>query len=256
MKPIFKRVLKWIGILVLVPLVVALVAYIYIRREMPGHTAPSSPPGKIEVSGDPTLDALRRGLEYLRVHQETDGHFVAGRLSPKPAFTALVVEAFLTSPDGYTIDKHPFLRKAVDGIVAEQKESGSIHSEIPGMSFKSYSTSVALLALNRVKDQRYAAVITKAAHYLKGDQHPSGSVNEGGFGYGGGSRADLNNTCTILEALEASGIPKDDPVYKNARAFIAHCQNRNESNELECVGWGGGVEDAVEEQLSAPLACR
>ncbi|MBN2714168.1 MAG: terpene cyclase/mutase family protein [Planctomycetes bacterium] len=235
-----RKVIKWLLVIAAVFGVIGAVLGLYIYKEWPSHSTPSTPPEQIKLSGDPTLDSIRKGLEFLRVHQEQDGNFVSGSLAPKPAFTSLAVEAFITSPDGYSVKKDPFLRKAVDAIVAEQKKSGSINTEIPGMSFKSYSTSVSLVTLTKIKDEQYKPYIEKATAYLKKDQQPAGSLSEGGFGYGDGSRADLNNTCTILDALESAGVPKDDPVWENARTFIARCQNRSESNDQEWAENDGG----------------
>src|SRR4029453_18127244 len=50
-------------------------------------------------------------------------------------------------------------------------------------------------------------------------------VKYGGAGYGGSSRPDLSNTAYLIDALQASGIAKDDPVMKKAIIFISRCQN-------------------------------
>jgi squalene-hopene/tetraprenyl-beta-curcumene cyclase len=54
----------------------------------------------------------------------------------------------------------------------------------------------------------------------------------GGVGYDQKSRPDLSNTQFFIDALIASGIPKDDPAVKNALKFVSRCQNLpGESND-------------------------
>jgi squalene-hopene/tetraprenyl-beta-curcumene cyclase len=235
-----KTILKVLGIVFAVLLVLALAGYAYYKLEKPGHSTPTSQPQVVAPSTDQTLDSIRRGLGFLKVHQEADGNFVTGKLAPKPAFTALVVDAFIGSPDKYKIAEHPFLQKALAAIVSEQKENGGIYSPIPVMSFSSYSTAIALTALAHAHDEKYAPVIARATQFLKKDQHTAPGVSQGGFGYGDGSRPDLNNTCSILDALKEAGVPEDDPVWQNATAFINRCQNRSETNDQEWAGEDGG----------------
>lgn len=235
-----RPVLKILAILALLGIAVVVGGGVYIYTQMPSHSAPTATPEAVQPSGDPVLDGIRRGLAYLKVHQEEDGHFVSGRLAPKPAFTGLVVDAFVTSPDRYVIEKHPFLKNAMAAILTDQKEDGSIHSEIPGMSFSAYSTAVALMALKQADSEKYAPAIQEATVFLKGGQVEDEGTGQGGFGYQPGSRPDLNNTCMILDALDQAGVPKDDPVWEKAQAFITRCQNRSESNDQSWAGDDGG----------------
>lgn len=224
--PRVKKIL--VAVLLLVAVIAGLVIYVVVN--MPSHTK-----GVIEkttASGDKLRDAIRRGLAFLKSRQEKDGNFVMGRFSPKPAFTALVIDAFINSPEKYKIDEHPFLIKATEALVAAQHKDGSIHSDIPVMSFSNYTTALAVVALKETGDPRFAPIIAKARTHLKGTIHESTGANDvtaGGFGYQPGSRPDLNNTTTVLEALD--GIPKDDPIYAQVRKFISNTQNRSESNK-------------------------
>ncbi len=241
------RVRKWLGILIIVLLVVTAVLGVYVALEMPGHTTP--PEGSVESAlaeirtrapaaepGSPLeeelLASIQKGLAFLKAHQEGDGHFVTGRLAPKPAFTALAVSAFRNSPHRYRVDEHPFLKKAVQAILASQKDNGSIHADIPGMSFSNYSTGLALVALQEIGDPALRPTVDKAAAYLKLGTHKGGEgdPHAGGAGYNPGARPDLNNTMTVAEALHKSGIPEDDPVFKEIEAFVTNTQNRPESN--------------------------
>ena len=231
------RGMKWAGALIGILL---LLGGGYVWLEWPSHSEPSAAPKKITPSGDPVLDAIRRGLAFLQVHQEEDGNFVIGGLAPKPAFTSLVIDAFVTSPDKYRVSEHAFLQRAVDALVAEQKESGAIYTKIPGMSFRNYGTAVSVVALNHADPEKYAPVIAKAIAFLKKTQNLTEGEGQGGFGYDAGSRPDLNNTWSVAEALKEAGVPEDDPVWKNIEAFVARSQNRSESNKQTWAEDDGG----------------
>ena len=81
------------------------------------------------------------------------------------------------------------------------------------------------------RDHRFDTLIKNAAEYLKKDQWDekegvdATSPKYGGSGYGAKSRPDLSNTAYFLEALEAAGIPKDDPAYNRVLVFVTRCQN-------------------------------
>src|SRR5205807_1284691 len=82
-------------------------------------------------------------------------------------------------------------------------------------------------------DADVKAVVDKAAGYLRKTQAPDGSWSAkstgpgvtAGVGYDGKSRPDLSNTQFFVDALLASGVPKDDPAIKDALKFITKCQN-------------------------------
>ncbi|MCX7934192.1 MAG: terpene cyclase/mutase family protein, partial [Planctomycetota bacterium] len=205
-------------------------------RHTPGRPLPVSP------SGDRFLDAIRRGLAFLQAHQEEDGHFVAGFVAPKASFTALVIEAAVHSPDRLHPKTHPWLAKAVQALLAEQKPDGGIYTKIPGMSFGNYSTSLAVMALSALQDPQYKPAIDRACAYLRKGQRAGDASDplRGGIDYGGSGKPDLNNTMTMLEALRAAGVPADDPAYKAAVEFIQNTQNRSESNPQPWAGDDGG----------------
>jgi len=194
------------------------------------HHTMARPPAPVEPSGDRVLDSIRRGIEYLKVHQESDGEFSAGMIDPKPAFTAMVVDAMARSPDGY--DKsHPFVKKAVDAILSHQRDDGGIFS----LGLGNYVTSVSVMAVERMDDPAHKEALLRAQEYIKSCQQ-----NDGGMGYGPSNRADLSNTMLALEALNELGLPKDDETYKKAVAFITRCQNDNEQNPEEWATADGG----------------
>jgi squalene-hopene/tetraprenyl-beta-curcumene cyclase len=83
---------------------------------------------------------------------------------------------------------------------------------------------------------KYNTVIQNAQKFLKGLQIAEDEKNAmfGGVGYDGKGRPDLSNTHFFVEALIASGVPKDDPAIRKALAFISRCQNLpGEAQDLE-----------------------
>jgi len=220
-----KRWLRWVSASGLA----VIGGYIFVSTQMTHHTM-SRPPAPITPSGDPVLDSIRRGIEYLKVHQEPDGEFSAGMLDPKPAFTAMVVDALARSPDRYD-ESHPFMKKAVDAILSHQKDYGGIYS----LGFGNYVTSVSVMALERMDNPLHKDALVRAQDYVQSCQRDSG-----GMGYGPSSRADLSNTALALEALNELGLPKEDETFKRAISFITRCQNDNEQNTEEWATADGG----------------
>ncbi|MCW8131380.1 MAG: terpene cyclase/mutase family protein [Planctomycetota bacterium] len=201
--------------------------------EMMGHTEPEKPPEKITESGEKSLDAIRRGVEFLKIYQEPDGGFTKGIIDPKPAFTALVVEALAMGPDPYTDKDQEFVAKAVKYILKYQRENGSICT--PAFNLDVYSTAVALRALKAQNNPAYEQAIERAKNYLLTTQEPleGGNPNGGGVGYGtafGKPSGDV--TQHWVEALNAAGVKKDSEAFKNATAFFSRIQNNTETNPL------------------------
>ncbi len=204
------------------------------------HSSPRRPPAPIAVSGDPLLDSIRRGIEYLKVHQEEDNEFSRGLLDPKPAFTALVVDAVVKSPDAYRYDNSEFIRKACDAIVSHQQDDGGIYT--PAFGLGNYCTSISIMALKTADAKRFAKVIERGVAYIRKSQLPDEASRQGGgFGYGSkGGNADLSNTLQSLEALRQAGLPEDDPAIVQARKFITRCQNNSETNPEKWATNDGG----------------
>ena len=218
---LLKRVL--LGILVAV-VVLAVGGWIFYKSQMPHHTAAGAP-AAIQPSGDPAVDAIRRGVEFLKVRQEPDGEFSAGMLDPKPAFTAMVVDTLARTPDRLD-EQTPFVARAVKAIVAHQQPDGGIYT--PRLGLGNYCTSAAIMALEGTKNPAYAPVIAKAKDYVRGTQ-----AANGGTGYSAGSRGDLSNTMMSLEALKAAGLDENSEEFKRAAAFVSMCQNNSETNSQE-----------------------
>lgn len=226
-----RKWLRWTGGGVLAALAVLALAGVVIYKTQYTHHTMSGPPAPVAATSDKVLDAIRRGIEYLKVHQEPDGEFSAGWLDPKPAFTAMVVDALARSPDRLD-EREPFVAKAVKAILSHQREDGGIYS----LGFGNYVTSVSVMAVERMKNPGHAEALARAREYIRGCQRPNG-----GMGYGASSRADLSNTALALEALAKLGLSKDDEVFKRAAAFVTLCQNDSETNDTQAwAGYDGG----------------
>src|SRR5205814_1451830 len=93
----------------------------------------------------------------------------------------------------------------------------------------------------------YKSVIKDASKFLTNlqwDEEEGKTPTDdfyGGAGYDSKSRPDLSNTQFFLDALQAAGVPPDDPAYKRALIFISRCQNlKGENNDQP---WAGTIND-------------
>src|SRR5262249_46316118 len=157
--------------------------------------------------------------DYLRKTQAPDGSWSAKGTGP--GVTGLVVAGLLRN--GYTTDD-PMVAKAMGFLEKSVKNDGGIYEK----QLANYTTSVALMAFHEAnKGGKYDKIIQNASKFLKGLQTGGDpdSVGAGGVGYDGRTRPDLSNTQFFVDALLASGVPKDDPAIKDALKFITKCQN-------------------------------
>ncbi|MCX7805362.1 MAG: terpene cyclase/mutase family protein [Planctomycetota bacterium] len=190
---------------------------------------------------------LAKAVRFLTERQNADGSY--GKF-PSVGQTALVVYALAESPRAYRYADGPFMSKAVDFILANQREDGAI--VVKGQGLENYNTSVAIMALCALQDPKYRDVIEKAKKFVLGcqctpdkeydkDKHPNAF---GGFRYGTSEKPDLSNTQFALEALKMAGVPEDSEVWKNVLVFVRRCQDNAETNDLpiakDGAGSGGG----------------
>ncbi|MBI4582008.1 MAG: terpene cyclase/mutase family protein [Planctomycetes bacterium] len=185
--------------------------------------------------------AIERALRYQAEHQRADGGWTSGMPfgGSDPAITALVAQTFIQHPDYGP--EHPIVRKALDFILKYQQPDGGIYD--PKMPYLNYSTSVALMALAATKSPALENKIAAAQKCLKDNQWVEGKCDNegtditpfhpwyGGAGYGHGRRPDLSNTQMMLEALEQSGLPAEDPAYQKALRFVQRCQMLSMTND-------------------------
>lgn len=226
------RILAWTGGIVAGVLVVLVLAGLIFYYTQKTHHTASGTPAPVKPSGDALLDSIRKGIEFLKVRQEPDGEFSAGILDPKPAFTALVVDALARSPDHYN-EASPVVAKAVKAVLSHQQQDGGIYT--PTIGLGNYCTSVAVMAIARLNNPAYSHALQRARDYVKSAQQ-----KDGGMGYNPSSRSDLSNTAMAVEALKEAGLSEDDEAFKRAIAFITLCQNNNEANPQEWAATDGG----------------
>ncbi len=177
-----------------------------------------------------TQAAIDRGLAFLKTSQDKKGGW-----TPKygPAVTAIVGQAFAQDP-AYG-PKSPIVQKAAEHILQFRQKDGGIYA--PGMNLANYQTSIALMFLASLKDERYSADIAAAQRYLTTLQYDEREKYDlanpwyGGAGYTEKKRPDLSNTQMMLEALHQSGLPASDPAYQKALKFITRCQNSTATND-------------------------
>lgn len=192
----------------------------------------SSTPTLLKPYEKEALEAIDKGLEWLRGKQEPDGSF-GGYLG----FTGLAATAFLKHPSGKYKSTDPFIKKTLDYIVSLQNKDGSIYDKSSQPALPNYNTSVSIMALTAANDPKYDEVIKKAQGYIKGIQRDEGEGYApddkfyGGIGYGSNpSVSDLSNMSMALQALKASNL-EDQETWSKAIQFLERCQNYSETND-------------------------
>ena len=184
------------------------------------------------------IASIDKGLEWLKTQQGEDGLF-----ADHPGITALAITAFLRHPQKkYSDEKHPFIQKAIDRLVAMQQENGAIYDVSKQPALPNYTTSISVMALSSTENpKKYEDVIKKAHGFLKGLQvQDEESVYYGGIGYGSRESVhDLSNLNLAIQALKESG-SDDDEVWNKAIKFLERTQNRSESNDQKWAGNDGG----------------
>ena len=184
------------------------------------------------------------GIRYLRGAQEDGGGWST---AINPGMTGVVVTGLLSTgrvgPDDPTVAKG---LKYIEGLVNER--AGHIAGQAPGLPLQNYVTSVNVMALTLAdRNGAYKRVVGDAVTFLKklqwDESEGKGPEDDyyGGAGYDSSSRPDLSNTQMFLDALQAAGVPKDDPALKKALIFVSRCQNlKGEHNDQP---WAGKIND-------------
>jgi len=222
----------WLIVLVLMKAVTTLEA---VPRTQPADMKPAQ---KDELQKQ-IAPVLKKALHYLAAAQADDGGWQGFSPASDPAITALVAKAFIQYPDFGS--QHPSVKRAVNFIIGFQQPDGGIYN--PKTGYANYTTSIALMTLVAMKDAKLQPYIKAAQNYLKNNQWIRGKKDldgvpvdpghawYGGAGYSDCKRPDLSNTQMMIEALHASGLPKDDPVYRKAVKFISRCQMMKQTND-------------------------
>lgn len=182
--------------------------------------------------------AVDAGIHYLRGTQAENGAW-----SRSVGITALALRAMLESYQRYGVYDGAFVTRPVEFILSNVKPDGSITE---GSQNSSYNTSAAVSALVATRRPEYAEVIHNAQAFLthhqidEGEGYAPDHRYYGGIGYGTDERPDLSNLYLAVEALNATGLPKEDPAWAKAMTFLQRCQNRSESNDEKWAANDGG----------------
>ncbi len=189
-------------------------------------------------------DSMNRGTAFLLTQQNADGSF--GKDNTHPALSALPLIALLRDPTGKFATSDA-VKKGAAYLRKFAQPDGGIYDKEGGLA--NYNTSVCLLALALVGDEKDTTLLRAARAYVIGQQ-ASGMAKpetDGGIGYGtiGASpkrgHPDLDNTYIALESLRATqSLAADKPGEKQlnwsaAIDFISRCQNLPSHNKGEKV---------------------
>lgn len=184
--------------------------------------------------------SINYGMKYLRYSQK------GGTWLNHPGVTSLCLQAILSSHRQYRPTDGPWVREPIEYLLSMQQSSGAFYDPKSKKQTRNYNTALAILALAALDDVKYKSQIEKAQQYLVEIQCDEGERYDkdkdyfyGGIGYGGDERPDLSNLQLALEALKASGLPKDHPAFQKALVFVQRCHDV-EGNEMEWVGASGG----------------
>ena len=171
-----------------------------------------------------------KAVAFLKSSQGQDGSYSPRRAGP--GISAVVAAALLRN--GLTADE-PVVARTLTYLEKSVKKDGGIYDRF----LANYTTSVAIMAFAEANSGgKYDTLIKKATGFLRQMQFDdskveSGDAKYGGVGYDGKMRPDLSNTQYFLDALQAAGVPKNDPAVQNALKFVSRCQNLpGEHNDL------------------------
>jgi squalene-hopene/tetraprenyl-beta-curcumene cyclase len=198
-----------------------------------GGTLVLSAPIKVSQSVVRARVAVKRGVQYLKQVQESDGSW-----SHYPATTALALIAL--QRNGYSAHSDPAVARGVRFLLKLQQPNGSIcNPSDPNTALPNYNTALSLMALVLTHNAEYKPIIARGQKYLENLQFGAADGMKksnplyGGIGYGSDpdDHPDVSNLTTALEALKQSGVPSQAPVFQRAIVFLQRVQNRVDSND-------------------------
>jgi len=215
------------------------------------------PPANLSLIKE-TKHSLTLAYGYLLNSQMPNGSW-----KDDPAITALVLYSFLLRP-GYNPDvkSDEALKKGFEYLEKFVQPDGGIYRK----EYKSYSTSVCLLAFTESRLEKYSGIIKNAKNFLikfqvdENEGYAKTHPFYGGIGYGGDDRPDLSNTQLALGAIKAAEdyevrfskiipgntdqIEKEEKElglhWKKALVFLARCQNVKAVNDMPYATDDGG----------------
>lgn len=200
-------------------------------------------PALAELSMDSQLRSKAKratdsGIQFLRLTQQENGSW-----SNSVGVTAIALRAFLESHRGYNESDGPLITRPIEFILQHVNEDGSISETLQN---RNYNTATAITALQMTNNPNYEKVIRNAQNFLKGLQIDEGEGYQrdhryyGGIGYGGDERPDLSNQYLAIEALRATALDPEDPVWEKALVFVGRSQNWSETNDQSWASNDGG----------------
>jgi squalene-hopene/tetraprenyl-beta-curcumene cyclase len=200
-----------------------------------------APAGPDSRQWNTTVD---KAIRYLQSSQAEDGSWSREK---SPGVTGVVLTGLLgVGKVGPEDPMAVHALKYIESLV--NPKAHHIAGKDPTVQLQNYVTSINVMALKAAnREDRYKKVIGDAVEFLKRlqwDEEEGKSPMDdfyGGAGYDSKSRPDLSNTQFFLDALQAAGLPKDDPAYKKALIFVGRCQNlKGEHNDQ---AWAGKIND-------------
>lgn len=192
----------------------------------PEHTAENNP-----LAGEMTENlhiAVKRGFEYMRSQQNTDGSFGRGRYGKHVGITALCALAYMA--DGNLPGRGEFgeeVAKALEFILAHSTETGLLTGE-PSHG-PMYGHGFATLFLGEIygmcpEDKRVRDALVRAIELIVGTQNEEGGWRYNPVPYD----ADVSVTICQVMALRSArnaGIKVPKQTIDRAVDYIRRCQN-------------------------------
>lgn len=202
---------------------------------------------------DDAVGAAKKAASFLISQQSDDGTFGKGRENAMPGVVGLVLQSLIHSPQKFTEENSPAVKKGVAYILSKQQANGAF--ALPKFGLENYNTAFAILAVAPLKNPAYSDKLKKARDYLMTCQF-LGERTDAGFGsfaYSPGSRGDLSNTAYALDALALMSVPTTADVWKNAMIFVRRCQDNPETNDLPAMKAGSGSGGFVYKPPASPV---
>lgn len=196
------------------------------QEQRPANSAENNP-----TAGEITPElneAVRKGFEYLRSQQNSDGSFGRGRYGKHVGITALCALAYMA--DGNLPGRGPYgneVKKALDFVLAHSTETGLLAAEASHGPM--YGHGFAALFLGEVygmnpEDKRVRDALVKAVELIVGTQNEEGGWRYNPVPYD----ADISVTICQVMALRSArnaGIKVPKQTIDRSVEYVRKCQN-------------------------------